>query len=469
MGRRHRKHHAATDTADDPHSPIVHGFWRVQLANAALYRRAARNELTAHKYGRDLPPDRLDRLFFDHAFWGLGLGITVAIATSMLLGFGPWVGLAAALLHMVGYLMLSGAINAVGHVKGKRPFENSATNLQSVALITGGEGLHNNHHAAPTSARFSLQRGQLDPGWLIIRVLSWLHLAHVRHDDVKFKRVCRVNHPARPAPRARWALALSHRSSSATVRLPRRVRRLRRVHRRGIVRDEMAQSAISSRWFRCGPGDDHGGAAHGAGGCFREHCVAGQERGVLRFTEPFAQVAHLETGRDERLEVLADIVHVVAYERQRVSGRSPETRPRRRGALRRMHVGDHRGAARPQDAGHLGDGGLDFTFVAQRKCARDEIDAVVIPTGPLGDSIRLGRQIFNNTPKFAEKYVGNKMSCTHCHIGGGTVSEGMPMVGLPGMFPMYRDREKTVITFEERIEQCFQRSESGHRVPNDGP
>ncbi len=185
----HRKHHAATDTADDPHSPIVHGFWRVQLANAALYRRAARNELTAHKYGRDLPPDRLDRLFFDHAFWGLGLGITIAIATSMLLGFGPWVGLAAAMLHMVGYLMLSGAINAVGHVKGKRPYDNSATNLQSVALITGGEGLHNNHHAAPTSARFSLQRGQLDPGWIIIRVLSLVHLAQIRHDDVKFKRV----------------------------------------------------------------------------------------------------------------------------------------------------------------------------------------------------------------------------------------------------------------------------------------
>lgn len=96
-------------------------------------------------------------------------------------------------------------------------------------------------------------------------------------------------------------------------------------------------------------------------------------------------------------------------------------------------------------------------------------DPATIPAGPLGDSIRMGRQVFNNTPKYAEKYVGNKMSCTHCHIDGGTVSMGMPMVGLPGMFPMYRDREKTVITFEERIEQCFQRSESGHRVPNDSP
>jgi thiosulfate dehydrogenase len=96
-------------------------------------------------------------------------------------------------------------------------------------------------------------------------------------------------------------------------------------------------------------------------------------------------------------------------------------------------------------------------------------DPATIPAGPLGDSIRFGMQIFNNTPKNAEKYVGNKLSCTHCHIDGGTVSLGMPMVGLPGIFPMYRDREKTVITFEERIEQCFQRSETGHRVPNDGP
>jgi thiosulfate dehydrogenase len=96
-------------------------------------------------------------------------------------------------------------------------------------------------------------------------------------------------------------------------------------------------------------------------------------------------------------------------------------------------------------------------------------DPATIPEGPLGDSIRLGMRIFNNTPKYAEKYVGNKMSCTHCHIDGGTVSQGMPMVGLPGIFPMYRDREKIVITFEERIQQCFQRSETGHRLPNDGP
>jgi thiosulfate dehydrogenase len=104
-------------------------------------------------------------------------------------------------------------------------------------------------------------------------------------------------------------------------------------------------------------------------------------------------------------------------------------------------------------------GGSPKTWVAP--------DPASIPAGPLGDSIRLGMNVFNDTPKYAEKYVGNKMSCTHCHIDGGTVAYGIPMVGLPGIFPMYRDREKTVITFEERIEQCFQRSENGHRVPND--
>ena len=92
-----------------------------------------------------------------------------------------------------------------------------------------------------------------------------------------------------------------------------------------------------------------------------------------------------------------------------------------------------------------------------------------IPDGPLGDSIRFGLQVFDETPKYAPQYVGNKMSCGHCHIGSGTQAGAMPLVGVPGMFPLYRDREKTVVTFEERIEQCFQRSEHGYRVPNDSP
>jgi thiosulfate dehydrogenase len=93
-------------------------------------------------------------------------------------------------------------------------------------------------------------------------------------------------------------------------------------------------------------------------------------------------------------------------------------------------------------------------------------DPATIPEGPLGDSIRLGLAVFNDTPKFAAPYVGNRMSCGHCHLKSGTAPYAIPVVGVPGLFPMYRDREKAVVTLEERIEQCFQRSESGHRLPN---
>jgi thiosulfate dehydrogenase len=96
-------------------------------------------------------------------------------------------------------------------------------------------------------------------------------------------------------------------------------------------------------------------------------------------------------------------------------------------------------------------------------------DPATIPSGPLGDTIRLGLQVFSDTPKYAAAYVGNKTSCGHCHIDSGTKPYAMSLIGVTGMFPEYRQREKEVVTFEERIEQCFQRSEFGHRVPNNSP
>jgi stearoyl-CoA desaturase (delta-9 desaturase) len=184
----HRKHHAATDTPDDPHSPAVVGFWRVQLGNVGLYKRAASDSENLRKYARDLPADRLDRVAFDHSLAGLGIGIAILVASLWTWGFGLAAGFAAAGLHAVLYVMLSGAINAVGHKVGRQPYANSATNMQSLALVTGGEGLHNNHHAAPTSARFSLHRGEIDPGWWIVRLLVALRLARVRHDEVHLTR-----------------------------------------------------------------------------------------------------------------------------------------------------------------------------------------------------------------------------------------------------------------------------------------
>jgi stearoyl-CoA desaturase (Delta-9 desaturase) len=90
-------------------------------------------------------------------------------------------GLIASFFHMNAYLALSGAVNALAHQFGKRPVAGeSATNLQWLALLTAGEGLHNNHHAAPTSAALALRRGEIDFGWWTIRALQKFKLASVR-------------------------------------------------------------------------------------------------------------------------------------------------------------------------------------------------------------------------------------------------------------------------------------------------
>jgi stearoyl-CoA desaturase (delta-9 desaturase) len=175
----HRKHHAHTDTPDDPHSPAISGWFTVQLKNLTMYRRAAHDPETVRKYAKDLAPTRWDRVLFDRSWLGLGLG-----AVLLCLLFGWQVGLLAAFIHVNYYLAASAAVNAIGHHFGRRPYNNSATNLQWLAIVTAGEGLHNNHHAAPTSARFAHRWYQLDLGWLVIKPLTWLRLARLRLDEV---------------------------------------------------------------------------------------------------------------------------------------------------------------------------------------------------------------------------------------------------------------------------------------------
>jgi stearoyl-CoA desaturase (delta-9 desaturase) len=174
----HRKHHAHTDVEGDPHSPVLEGFATVQLANVVLYRRVAKDEAQVARYARDLPADGWDRALFDRALLGLGLGIVL-----MALLLGPVVAAVAAVVHTVSYLLLNAAVNAVGHTWGKQPHPNGARNSQLLALVTSGEGLHNNHHHASTSPRMSLAPGEIDPGWWVIRTaqrFGWLSLRERR-------------------------------------------------------------------------------------------------------------------------------------------------------------------------------------------------------------------------------------------------------------------------------------------------
>jgi stearoyl-CoA desaturase (Delta-9 desaturase) len=177
----HRKHHAFTDVEGDPHSPKLLGWVRVQLTNAALYRREARNPATVGRYAKDMPPDWWDRHLFDKPVLGLGIGIGFLVVV-----LGPIWGLVAALVHTVSYLMSNAAVNAVGHRFGRRPYDNSAGNVGWLALITAGEGWHNNHHAAPTSARLGHRWWEVDLGWWAISLFRMLGLAKVRLERVVF-------------------------------------------------------------------------------------------------------------------------------------------------------------------------------------------------------------------------------------------------------------------------------------------
>jgi stearoyl-CoA desaturase (delta-9 desaturase) len=87
----HRKHHAFTDVEGDPHSPRLHGWIKVQLLNVQMYRREANNPATVARYAKDIPATRLDRVLYDHALFGLAIGIGILVLT-----FGWFVGLLAA-------------------------------------------------------------------------------------------------------------------------------------------------------------------------------------------------------------------------------------------------------------------------------------------------------------------------------------------------------------------------------------
>jgi stearoyl-CoA desaturase (delta-9 desaturase) len=169
----HRKHHAFTDEEGDPHSPALEGFWQVQLGNVFYYVREVRKTDVVERYARDIKEGWWDRQVFRRGLLGLVIGTAGLCA---LMGV-AW-GLLAAGIHAFVYVfVLSSSINGLCHHVGYRNFDNTATNIRFIALLTGGEGLHNNHHGFPRSPKFSFRRSEFDPAWPVIRLLIALKLA----------------------------------------------------------------------------------------------------------------------------------------------------------------------------------------------------------------------------------------------------------------------------------------------------
>ncbi len=173
----HRKHHAKVETEEDPHSPVAHGIWNVVIHGVVLYQQARKDREMVMQYSVGLSDDWIERkLYAAHNAWGPSLMFFINFA---LFGF---VGVAIWAVQMLWIpIMAAGVVNGLGHWWGYRNFETDdcSTNLTPWGLVIGGEELHNNHHAFPSSAKFALRKYEVDIGWVAIRIFEKLGLAKV--------------------------------------------------------------------------------------------------------------------------------------------------------------------------------------------------------------------------------------------------------------------------------------------------
>lgn len=174
----HRKHHAKCETAEDPHSPRHYGIKKVLLEGAELYRVEKNNQETLERYSHGCPTDWIERhLYSPRSTWGI---YSLFVINFVLFGF-IGITMTAAILIWIP-LHAAGGINGIGHYWGYRNYECSddATNISPWAFWIGGEELHNNHHAYPSSAKFSLRPWEFDIGWMYIKILGFFGLAKAR-------------------------------------------------------------------------------------------------------------------------------------------------------------------------------------------------------------------------------------------------------------------------------------------------
>ncbi len=169
----HRIHHAFTETDKDPHS-TKSGFWWAQMVWIVWGTAQDHDAATLKKYVPDLLKDKWHVLIARFYY------VPIIISAFVLFAIGGWTmviwGVFARVV--VGW-HTTWFVNSLSHIYGSRPFDtgDDSTNNWFVALLTFGEGWHNNHHMSPTSARHGLRWYQFDMNWIAIRILEKIGLA----------------------------------------------------------------------------------------------------------------------------------------------------------------------------------------------------------------------------------------------------------------------------------------------------
>ena len=175
----HRKHHAKCETAEDPHSPQVHGINRVLWLGVFLYVKESYNKETLERYGHGTPDDWMERkVYTRHAMAGvLSMLFIDLVAFGLVPGVLIWITQIAWIPFWA-----AGVINGVGHFFGYRSYDvtDASTNIVPWGILIGGEELHNNHHAFASSAKLSSKWYEFDIGWMYIRLMEMCGLATVK-------------------------------------------------------------------------------------------------------------------------------------------------------------------------------------------------------------------------------------------------------------------------------------------------
>ncbi len=178
----HRIHHQFTEKEGDPHSTKP-GFWWAHMFWIFKGTAQDHDEATFKKYVPDILKDKGQVLIAKYFY------LPIIISAILLYAVGGW----GAVLWGVVVRVIFGwhttwFVNSLSHLFGKRRFEtdDDSTNNWFVALLTFGEGWHNNHHAQPASARHGLAWYEFDMNWITIQIfkkLGWAEKIRVFKEE----------------------------------------------------------------------------------------------------------------------------------------------------------------------------------------------------------------------------------------------------------------------------------------------
>jgi fatty-acid desaturase len=169
----HRIHHAHTDGPGDPHTPRDGGWW-AHIGWMLKGTAQSHDEEEMTRYAPDMMKDRF-QVLFNRIYW-----LPLVVLAIGLLAFGGWAFVLWAIFFRVTFnFHATWLVNSATHMWGRRRFatRDDSTNNWWVALLTFGEGWHNNHHAHPTAARHGLAWYEIDLNWWGIRTLQFMRLA----------------------------------------------------------------------------------------------------------------------------------------------------------------------------------------------------------------------------------------------------------------------------------------------------